>query len=202
MYFDTYIINLKHRADRLNHITQEVKKISFLNPTIVEGIVDGTKTCFQSHKKCIQLAKDEKLPYVLILEDDTTFIDGAENILQNTFNEVQQFEWNMFFLGANLRAPTTRISDSLLKLNDAVCAHAYIVNENFYDIILNIPFIFLIDMGKMCDMDLQYADLMHKHNIFMCDPMIAYQSPSHSDLVETHVDYNSVICDNYLKFKS
>lgn len=201
MYLDTYIINLKHRTDRLDYITQEIEKISFLNPTIVEGIIDGTKTCFQSHKKCIQLAKDKKLPYVLILEDDATFIEGAENILQDTFNEIQQFEWNMFFLGANLRAPATRISNSLLKLNDAVCAHAYIVNENFYDTILNIPFIFLIDMGKMCDMDLQYANLMYEHNIFMCDPMIAYQCSSHSDLVETYVDYNSVIYDNYLKFK-
>ena len=99
----------------------------------------------------------------------------------------------MFFLGANLQTSSTRISDTLLKLNGSYTAHAYIVHEKFYDIILNLT--------DICEIDIHYSNLMLKHNIYMCDPMIAYQLPSYSDLQNGFRDYNSGIYANYIKFK-
>lgn len=193
MNIPTYIINLKHRTDRREHIEQEVLKISN-NYTIIDGIVDETKTCFQSQKKCIQLAKENQLPYVLVLEDDAVFTDDSFNILEHVFAEIQTMQWDMFFLGANLQAPANRVSDSVLKLNGAYAAHAYMVHERFYDIIINLPHI--------CEMDVHYHNLMPNHNIYMCDPMIAYQLPSHSDLQDGYRDYNQAMFNNYLKYKS
>lgn len=192
MNITAYIINLKHRTDRRDHMINEIKKLP-ISYEFVEGIVDETKTCFQSQKKCIQLAKENNLPYVLVLEDDAVFTDHVIEILEKTFSEVQTMNWDMFFLGANLQAPASRISDSLLKLNGAYAAHAYIVNAQFYDTIINLPHI--------CEMDVHYHDLMIKHNIFMCDPMIAYQLPSYSDLQDGYRDYNQSILDNYFRFK-
>lgn len=192
MNITAYIINLKHRTDRRDHMINEIKKLP-ISYEFVEGIVDETKTCFQSQKKCIQLAKENNLPYVLVLEDDAIFTDHVIEILEKTFSEVQTMNWDMFFLGANLQAPASRISDSLLKLNGAYAAHAYIVNAQFYDTIINLPHI--------CEMDVHYHDLMIKHNIFMCDPMIAYQLPSYSDLQDGYRDYNQSILDNYFRFK-
>jgi GR25 family glycosyltransferase involved in LPS biosynthesis len=63
----TYIINLKERTDRKLYILEEIKKLPLLSYEIVDAIRDETKTCFASHLKCIQLAKDNNLPYVLIL---------------------------------------------------------------------------------------------------------------------------------------
>jgi len=187
-----YIINLEHRTDRYDHMVNEMKKLS-IPYEFVKGIIDETKTCFQSQKKCIQLAKDNNLPYVLVLEDDALFTDNAIEILEKTFSEIQTLQWDMFFLGANLQEPAIRISDSVLKLNGAYAAHAYMVHERFYDTILNLPHI--------CEMDVHYHNLMSKHNIYMCDPMIAYQLPSHSDLQDGFRDYNGSITENYLKFK-
>jgi GR25 family glycosyltransferase involved in LPS biosynthesis len=62
----TYIINLKERVDRKLYILEEIKKLTGLSYEIVEAIRDETKTCFQSQKRCIQIAKDRKLPYVLV----------------------------------------------------------------------------------------------------------------------------------------
>ena len=192
MGISAYIINLKHRTDRYIHMVMEMKKLP-VSYEFVEGIIDDTKTCFQSQKKCIQMAKENNLPYVLVLEDDVMFTDNVIEILQNTFSEIQTLQWDMFFLGANLQKPATRVSDTLLKLNGAYAAHAYVVHERFYDTILNLP--------HVCEMDVHYHNLMPNHNIYMCDPMIAYQLPSHSDLQDGYRDYNLAMFENYLKHK-
>lgn len=193
MNLTAYIINLKHRTDRYDHITNEISNLDITSYEIIEGIIDETKTCFQSQKKCIQLAKENKLPYVLVLEDDAIFTNDVNDVLYSAFDELREYEWDMFFLGANLQAPTVKITDSLVKLTGAYAAHAYIVHERFYDTILNLPHI--------CEMDVHYHNLMPKHNIYMCDPMIAYQLPSHSDLQDGYRDYNQAIYENYLKYK-
>jgi GR25 family glycosyltransferase involved in LPS biosynthesis len=192
MNITAYIINLKHRTDRRDHMINEMKKLP-ISYEFVEGIIDETKTCFQSQKKCIQLAKENILPYVLILEDDAVFTDHVIEILEKTFSEVQTLNWDMFFLGANLQSPASRISNSILKLSGAYAAHAYIVNAQFYDTIINLP--------HTCEMDVHYNNLMSKHDVFMCDPMIAYQLPSYSDLQDGYRDYNQSILDNYFRFK-
>ena len=114
MNITAYIINLKHRTDRYEHMVTEMKKLP-VSYEFVEGIIDETKTCFQSQKKCIQLAKQRNLPYVLILEDDAVFTDEVVYTLEKTFAAIQTIEWDMFFLGANLQATADRISNSILK---------------------------------------------------------------------------------------
>lgn len=192
MNISAYIINLKHRTDRYDHMINEMKKLP-ISYEFIEGIVDETKTCFQSQKKCIQLAKQNKLPYILILEDDATFTDNVIEIFKTAFNEIQKLNWDMFFLGANLQSSAIRISNSLLKLTGAYAAHAYMVHERFYDTILELP--------HECEMDVHYHNLMPNHNVYMCDPMIAYQLPSYSDLQDGYRDYNQSIINNYFRFK-
>ena len=192
MNITAYIINLKHRTDRYEHMVTEMKKLP-VSYEFVEGIIDETKTCFQSQKKCIQLAKQRNLPYVLILEDDAVFTDEVVYTLEKTFAAIQTIEWDMFFLGANLQATADRISNSILKLNGAYAAHAYMVHARFYDTILNLP--------HTCEMDVHYHNLMSNHNVYMCDPMIAYQLPSYSDLQDGYRDYNNAMFNNYLKYK-
>lgn len=195
MKLPTYIINLKHRTDRYNHIVNEITKLELTQYEIVEAIKHDVlwKGCLASHLKCIQLAKQNKFPYVLILEDDAIFTEDASYILTETFNEIQNLRWDIFFLGANLQTQAERISNSILKLNSAFAAHAYIVQEHFYNVILNLP--------NTSEIDVHYNNLMSKYNIYMCDPMIAYQLPSYSDLQNGYRDYNQAIFNNYLKYK-
>tara|TARA_R110000868_G_scaffold135657_1_gene348221 strand:+ start:709 stop:1290 length:582 start_codon:yes stop_codon:yes gene_type:complete len=190
----TYIINLKERTDRLSYILEEIKKLPLLSYEIVDAIRDETKTCFASHLKCIQLAKDNNLPYVLILEDDAMFTDDCISIFNSAFNQIQNKQWDMLYLGANLNSPAQSITPLLLKLSGAYTTHAYMVHERFYDTILNLKLDFEIDV---C-----YSKLMVSHNVYMCHPIIAYQLPSHSDLQDDFRDYNESIIENYLKFKN
>lgn len=192
MELTAYIINLKHRTDRYKHVTEEIKKLPLTSFRVVEGIVDNTKTCFQSHRECIRLAKNSKLPYVLILEDDVIFTDGITDALQATFREVQTLDWHMYYLGANLEGPVHRVSSGLLKLTAAFAAHAYIVHERFYDVILELP--------HTCEMDIHYSNLMNRYNMYLCNPIVAYQLPTYSDLQKGFRDYNDAIDRNFKRY--
>ena len=189
-----YIINLEDRIDRKLHIVNELTKLPHVSYEIIAAIRDNTGTCFASHLKCIQLAKDNKLPFVLILEDDCVFTSDCIDILNTAVNEIQTIDWDMLYLGANLNAPAYSFSESLIKLTGAYTTHAYMVHERFYDTILNLT----LDV----EIDVCYSKLMSEHDIFMCDPIIAYQLPSHSDIQHGFRDYNQAMFNNYLRYKS
>lgn len=188
----TYIINLPTRSDRRNHALHEVTKMPALSSTIMNGIIDNTGTCFQSHRNCVQKAKDLDLEYIVILEDDVVFEDNCIDIFSTAFREVQKLNWDMFYLGANLYSYAQKIGTNIVKLTGALCAHAYIVHNKFYDTILS------LQHDK--EMDTHYGELMLHHNIYMCNPMIAYQLPSHSDLQHGFRDYNCALRRNFLTY--
>ncbi len=188
-----FAINLKHREDRKEHILSEIRKLPFVDLEIVEGIVDETKTCFQSQRKCIELARNQNLPYVLILEDDAVFTDNAAEMIEKCFNDIKEFRtWNMLFLGANVQVECHKVSENLIWLNGAYAAHAYIVNSNFYDTILDLP--------HDREMDVHYYNLMKTNFIYLCNPMVAYQLPSYSDLQDGYRNYNEAMNRNFKKY--
>jgi len=194
MKLTTYIINLKHRTDRYNHIMTEISKLDVLEYKVIDAIKHDIpwKGCLFSHIKCIQQAKDNNLPYVLILEDDCKFTDNANMYLINVLAELQNLDWDMFFLGANLQNSTNTISNHILKITGAYAAHAYIVHERLYDTILNFT--------DEKEIDVYYNDLMIHRSVYMCNPMIAYQLPSYSDLQNGYRDYNEAMFTNYKRF--
>jgi len=189
-----YAINLKSRVDRLQHITQEVVKLKTDKIEIIEAIVDNNPEsgCFKSHQKAIKLAQVNSLERVLILEDDAVFVDNAQFILEQSLEQLLLLQWDMLFLGANLQAPAYRVSSNLSKLTKSWCAHAYIVNSNFYSTIL--------ELSDTYPIDVHYANLMLSSNIYVCNPLIAYQLPSYSDLQDGFRDYNDELKFNYLKY--
>ena len=188
-----YIINLEDRLDRKLHIVDEMTKLPQVSYEIVSAIRDESKTCFLSHLKCIQRAKDNNLPYVLVLEDDAIFTEDCIEIFDRALTEVQTRQWDMLYLGANLNSNAYNITPTLVKLSGAYTTHAYMVHERFYDTILNLKLDFEIDV---C-----YSKLMNENNVYMCDPIIAFQLPSYSNLQDGFRDYNGAIFANYLKYK-
>lgn len=189
-----YIINLEHRSDRLQHIIGEVSKLNIQNYNIVKAVEYSPSWvgCFKSHKKCIQLAKDTNQPYSFILEDDAYFIDDALHYFNQSIVELNQYNWDMFFLGANLQTQSQKISDNLLKINGAFCAHAYIVNSKIYD--------YILDLVEDKPIDVYYSEIMKTYNVYMCNPIISYQLPSYSDLEGGYRDYVTAIYNNYIQY--
>ena len=77
MRLRTYIINLKDRIDRKQHILQEFAKYPEFDISIFNAIKakSGAHGLFQSVKAIIRQAQKAKDKYVIICEDDHIFTD-------------------------------------------------------------------------------------------------------------------------------
>jgi GR25 family glycosyltransferase involved in LPS biosynthesis len=209
-FFDKiFYINLDERTDRRDHIEKLLSKFNIkaerfpaitLSPEQNENIrQDGcffrnderpeharfTKSCTLSHLSVVFRAKLMGYKNVLILEDDAEFHDTIVEDLIKTIEDLKTMErWDMFYIGCN-PLKYQKVTDNLGRSLGALSAHAYAVNNNFYDKVLNIPF------KHIPSTDLYYHDLAlsSENNIYMANKNLAWQIPSYSTLEESVVDY-------------
>ena len=66
------VINLDTRPDRWEEITKAFQSLGWPALQRISAIRDtlGWKGCLKSHLKCLEIAKEKKFPWVLVLEDD------------------------------------------------------------------------------------------------------------------------------------
>jgi GR25 family glycosyltransferase involved in LPS biosynthesis len=137
-FFDKiFCINLDHRTDRwelaTNFFTEHNISAERFSALKNDNAVMG---CKLSHQGIIRIAKEQNLKNVLIFEDDFYFKDYSLSYIEEAFQQLPN-QWDIFYLGYN---PTERLisfSENLYKINGAWCCHAYVVNNTFYDTILN-----------------------------------------------------------------
>jgi hypothetical protein len=143
-----YVINMTHRKDRWNHIKITFDSIKSMRINRVEGTRanPGLFGCFLSHQKIVRMAKQKKLPYVIVIEDDCKILNPAE--FDTRFPKIIKWldehlnEWKYFNI-----APTyskaedhiTAILDRdipLVQLTFGYSAHFVIYNAAIYDFML------------------------------------------------------------------
>lgn len=188
---DIFVINLKKRTDRLNRVK---KDFSNYNLIIIEAIEDTNLEpwicCFKSHIKCINIAKEKNLPYMIVIEDDckivdlTHFDDNLKSILNWLENNIKK--WDLFLGGVTKvwnYNKYFKLNDNLklLEINEGKTAHFMIYNSNSYDYFLNLePITTTIDK------------CWHNKLIgFVSIPFIAIQYDDYSDIENKEVNYNS-----------
>ena len=84
--YKNLVINLKHRIDRWKHTLIEFEKLGLIaNRFDAIKNQDGRIGCTMSHIKCLEYAIENDLDYILISEDDITFLNPVllENSLKN-----------------------------------------------------------------------------------------------------------------------
>ena len=104
---DIYVINLKHREDRWNKLLNiwkntELFSINLIRVDAIYNKDNGAIGCFQSHQKCIEIAKTNGLKKILVIEDDCVPIN-YNNINDNINDNID--DMGIFY-------------DKILKLND------------------------------------------------------------------------------------
>lgn len=185
---DIYVINLKKRTDRLERVKKDFAKYNLITVEAIED-EEGWVGCFKSHLKCIELAKEKKLPYSIVIEDDckivseTTFDTNLKLILDYLESNID--EWNIF-LGGVTKVWTynryVKLTDDLklLYIDEGKTFHFMIYNSNCYDFWLN----------------LKPTDPIDKcwHNKIVgivSIPFIAIQYADYSDIENKQINYDS-----------
>ena len=142
---DLYVINLIQREDRKNQIINDFSIYKNINLNFIEAIrhQNGAIGCFLSYKKCIRIAKEKNMKYIIILEDDCLPMNNFENRLKNLLSYLESNnDWDIFLGGVkkcNKVFSKTRIFDeNLYYICRAHCTHLFICNNSLYDTLLEV----------------------------------------------------------------
>jgi len=142
---DLYVINLIDSKARKEQITLDFSPYKDIQLNFVEAIKheNGGIGCFLSFKKCVRMAKEKNMKYVIILEDDCLPMNNFENRLKKLLSYLESNDnWDIFLGGVkkcNKVFDKTSISDeNLYFICRAHSAHLFICNSNIYDSFLEI----------------------------------------------------------------
>lgn len=182
------VISLPNRGDRLQQFYLEINKL-FSTPSVIliDGVVDLPvhKGIAQAHLNCVQYAKDNNLPYIIICEDDLKISDSLrlKEYVNNAFTSLPD-DYNILLGGIYSSESLTHYND-YLNITSTFCGtHFYIINSNCYDKILSFDKTMHIDRW-----------LASKANLkcYVVKEFFATQHNGFSDNVNNTVNY-----DNYL----
>ena len=200
----TLYINLDYRTDRLEHLQEELDKIGIKEsaerfPAV--KMEKGNVGCTLSHIKCIDLAKSRGWPYVFICEDDITFTDPGRFL--SSLREFSQSvcEWNMVIIGGNNCPPFQPITDCYARVFNIQTTTGYIVNSNYYDILLKnlkeglSKLMREPEKKKQYSLDIYWKTLQSTGLWFLITPPTVIQYYDYSDIEEKVVDYGPMMLD-------
>ncbi|MCS3554288.1 MULTISPECIES: hypothetical protein [unclassified Sphingobacterium] len=143
MKIPTYIINLKHRTDRYKNIVQEFEDRNEFNLTVFTAVENkiGSIGLWQSLLQIINIAKSNKLGYVLICEDDHLFTNEYNvEKLNEQIKYVSKIRGEILLGGVSWFDYSVKVNDRLYWINEFTGTQFLIVFANFYDKILDYKF--------------------------------------------------------------
>jgi GR25 family glycosyltransferase involved in LPS biosynthesis len=138
LFEHTLFINLDHRTDRLEHVTNEFKKME-ITPERVSGIQPKNPAmgCTMSHIKCLELAKTRNYKQVFICEDDITFTNPELFKKQiTTFAENDKINWDILVVSGNVAPPCQKLYEYAARVFYCQTTTGYIVKREYYDTLL------------------------------------------------------------------
>jgi len=211
-----YIINLKERNNRWKKCVEQLSKynitnyerfdaikpdLSKINPIqysknnlkINKKYIIGALGCKLSHLNIITDAKLNNYKQILILEDDflltNNFIEKFSNISENI--QTHNINIDMLYLGFSIVRQNpykNTVINNLKKLTNGHTTHAYILNQSFYNTIID-------EIANCyCEVDVCYAKMQKKYdNIYGIYPCLISQRASFSDIINKNVNYDKYI---------
>jgi glycosyl transferase family 25 len=196
-----YVINLKERLDRKEHITTQLKKIDCENYILFEGVngksienptrmPSGMFGLIKTYLKMYDDWKKNPQENILIIEDDCVFVDGFNKKLEEYISNVPN-DWDMLYFGANhnyhMGEKTITINEKCIKLNNSYSAHCVLIKPHVFE-----ELIFGIQTFTI-ENDVMMSNLQKKYNAYSSSEALTTQLVSYSDIQNKVMDYNWLI---------
>lgn len=186
---DIYCIHLPHRTDRMENIKKLQKNYPSFNFIVVNGIRDenGARGCLLSHQFIIRMAKQKKLPYVWVIEDDCQFLVN-NGVLSTYARDIVRFISGVGIINGcgNLNNQDVSIvakagDMTFLYSPNVGTTHCILYGESCYDKMLSFDDTHVADkITNECKMVFTY-------------PYLATQLPSYSDIEKKDVVYENIL---------
>lgn len=196
-----FVINLKERIDRKNHIVNELKKIDCSEYNFIEGIngneifnntnlSNGMFGLVKTYLKIYEIWKKTNAKEILIIEDDCKFVNDFNKQLDLYIKNIPN-DWEMIYFGANhnyhMGFKTQKINEYCVKLNNSFSAHCVLLRDYVFEDLINRIKNFTIEN------DVMMANLQRKYNAYSSNFALATQIESFSNIENKIVNYNWLI---------
>jgi GR25 family glycosyltransferase involved in LPS biosynthesis len=193
-----YYINLAHRTDRNDHVRKQITSIG-CTPIRIDAVEckQGAIGCGMSHIRCLELAKEQNLPFICIVEDDIEFTDPDLFHSQlNAFLE-SSVDWDVLLLGTNMGPPFDK-EEGCLRVFNAQTTTGYMVKNRYYDTLLasfkkSVGYLLTDYNVKLFAIDIQWKRLQQRDRWYVLYPLTVIQRDDYSDIEKRHVEYGTMM---------
>jgi|ERR1700722_620754 len=194
-FFDKiYLINLRHRKDRLFNSAEQFHKYK-IPYEVWEATYNqnGTEGIYQTLTAILKDSVEKNYQNILIFEDDFKLLVNPNDYIEKCILQLPE-NYDMFYLGANIPTPKDAewFSENLIRVTRALALHAVAISLEGIKKILKLP--------KMLPVDMQIAGYIHPlGNTYISNPLIASQYEGFSDIEKRPTNYVYYIQDRYEK---
>ena len=186
-FLPIYYINLDHRNDRKELIEKELNEFKFSFerfPAIKDSF--GILGCSKSHLSLLKYAKENNFERILILEDDFTFLVSKEEFY-NEINQLLCIEFDVCMISYNTKILKDSEYPFLKKVIDSQTMSGYIVNQHYYDILIeclekSCYFLEKTRIVQVYACDIAIKELQKKDNWYQTTKRLGKQRESYSDI--------------------
>jgi glycosyl transferase family 25 len=195
-----FYINLSERIDRRLHVENQLKKINIIGTRFNAcKMSNGAVGCSLSHLKCLEMARENDWDYVMIVEDDITFLNPPllkKNL--STFFK-RHDNWDVILLGGNNMYPFINIDDCCIQVKHCQTTTGYIVKKHYYSkLIENIKkgLNYLLrepEKHFYYAIDKYWLKLQKDDKWFLIVPLSVIQQPGYSNIENKNTNYTSML---------
>jgi len=197
-----FYINLESRPDRKTHVESQLSSLNLpINRFNAVRLSNGAVGCSMSHLKCLQMAKENGWPHVLICEDDIKFLDPfiftnqLNGFLENNNN------WDVLLLAGNNMPPYNKNDQYSVQVLQCQTTTGYIVKAHYYDkLIHNIKegIQFLMrepNRRTFFAIDRYWFKLQEEDRWFLIVPLTVVQRADYSDIERRVTNFTRAMTD-------
>jgi len=197
-----FYINLASRPDRKQHVESQLNIIGIKAERFnAIKLANGALGCSMSHLKCLEIAKANSWPHLLIVEDDIKFLNP--DVFKSQFNLFlsKHKAWDVVLIGGNNIPPYTKIDDTCVKVSTCQTTTGYLVNAHYFDTLINNfrkgikKLIEFPQEHKKYAIDKYWFQLQKKHNWFLIIPLTVTQREDYSDIEKRPTNYTPAMID-------
>ena len=197
-----FYINLASRPDRKQHVESQLNAIG-INAERFNAIKlpNGALGCSMSHLKCLETAKINSWPHLLIVEDDIKFLKPDIFITQLNKFLSNHKSWDVVLIGGNNVPPYTKIDDTCVKVSMCQTTTGYLVNAHYFDTLIDNFRSGIQNLIKFPEQHIKYAidkywfQLQRRDNWFLIIPLTVTQREDYSDIEKRPTNYTPVMID-------
>jgi glycosyl transferase family 25 len=197
-----FYINLDSRPDRKKHVETQLSKIGIAAERFKAiKLENGALGCSMSHLKCLEIAKANNWPHILIVEDDILFLKPTVFVNQVNLFLQNHKEFDVMLVAGNNVPPFTVVDNSCVKVTKCQTTTGYLVQSHYFDILIKNYRDGIQNLMKYPDkpryfaIDKYWFNLQEIHKWYLIIPLTVTQREDYSDIEKKSTNYTALMTD-------